>query len=230
MYPNNFETPYASHEAANNRDPQAVAELNDAYNSRLYGHIGENHPIENPSLSNTNELGPDQSDKLFTEAAMIAAENNRDLRQDKNHDNGAMTIRASFGGQDVIVHRTTDEYRDNHPGVPLTIIDFAPETTTDTNGNPAIIQKQMLETSPGRWDVVTKVISGDESTLLPEQRSGQREMTAQEVSDKDSILNRSSIDPEKQKDLSSNTAPHHNAAPQSEAVQQLTQEAYRLAA
>lgn len=226
MY-NNFEK-HGTQKYTYDRNPQAVAELNDAYNSRLYGHIGENHLAENPSLGDKGHA-KDDSDQLFTEAAMIAADHDRNLNQSKEHDDGMMTVRASFGNEQAIVQRTKDEFRDNHPGAVLTKINLAPEKIIDDTGKEAIIQKELTETAHGRWDTNITVISGDESTLSPEYQTGSREMTHQEVAEKDSILHNSTIDPEQQKDLSNHhTAP--NIAAPSPAVAQLTQEAYKLAA
>ncbi|MDO4781380.1 MAG: hypothetical protein Q4A34_03270 [Candidatus Saccharibacteria bacterium] len=211
------------------RDPQAVAELNDAYNSRLYGHIGKNHLAENPSLSDEGYTA-DASDRLFTEAAMIAADHGRDLDQNKEYDDGMMTVRASFGDEQAIVQRTKDEFRDNHPGVALTKISLAPEKIIDDAGDEVVIQKELTETAPGRWDTTIAVVSGDASALAPEYQAGSREMTHQEVAEKDSILNKSTIDPEQQKDLSNHHAAPTMATAPSPAVEQLAQEAYKLAA
>lgn len=141
-----------------------------------------------------------------------------------------MTVRASFGNKQAIVQRTKDEFRDNHPGTALTKINLAPEKITDNAGNKAIIQKELTETAHGRWDTNITVISGDESTLSPEYQTGSREMTHQEVAEKDSILHNSTIDPERQKDLSNHHTMPNIATSQPPAVEQLTQEAYKLAA
>lgn len=225
MY-NNFEK-HGTQKYTYDRDPQAVAELNDAYNSRLYGNIGENHLAENPSLHDEG-YATDASDKLFTEAATLAAERDRNLHADKERGDGHMTVKVLYEGQEVIVRRAEDWFVQEHPGTPLCIIEF-PQVTIEYNGVKGTQQQTMCEIAPGRWEMqISNLIQfGDEADLPAEQRSGVRGATSHEALMKDSILYNSSIDPDRQHDLSTS---HGQSVAASPAVDQLTQEAYKLAA
>lgn len=202
-----IENKYSPEQGKNyQRDPEAVKDLNNAYDSTLYGHLEPKDDVlgENPSLTNNETaLDPhDQSDELFYKAVELANERDGSLRQNPDRNDGVLSVKMELDGQDVLVNRTEDWLRDEHPGAPITVINFPPQIIEE-NGARYTQTKKFVETSPGRWEcqVENSFQSGDESMLNPESLSDNRELTGKEVMDMNNMFNQANIDPESQKNL-----------------------------